>query len=275
LFLAAAMTSLKDIRLFTTQPHKCSYLPDQEAQTLFIDPEFQVEQSHNSRLSEIGFRRSGSHVYRPNCKNCQQCLSCRVLVQQFELNRRFDRVLKRNSDVEVAEVDSIIDDEYFLLYKHYIAVRHGDGDMYPPSREQFEAFLLKRCDGTQYFTLRAKGRLLGVLVTDRLENGLSAVYTFFDPLEEKRSLGTFGGVAAEAGLDLFRLLAVSPAGTVEPGTLRTGQYQGTFVIEQDGDVSFIVTPVPEPATMVAGLALGAVATLTRRRRRGQTAATAA
>jgi arginine-tRNA-protein transferase len=192
LFLAAAMTSLQDIRLFTTQPHKCSYLPDQEAQTLFIDPEFQVEQSHNSRLSEIGFRRSGSHVYRPNCKNCQQCLSCRVLVQQFELNRRFDRVLKRNSDVEVAEVDSIIDDEYFLLYKHYIAVRHGDGDMYPPSREQFEAFLLKRCDGTQYFTLRAKGHLLGVLVTDRLENGLSAVYTFFDPLEEKRSLGTFG-----------------------------------------------------------------------------------
>ena len=92
------------------------------------------------------------------------------------------------------------------------------------------------------------------------------------------SFGSFGGVTAEGALDLYRILAVSPGGTVEPGTVRAGQFQGTFVIEQDGDVSYIVTdvvPVPEPATMVAGLALGAVATLTRRRRRGQTAATAA
>ena len=92
------------------------------------------------------------------------------------------------------------------------------------------------------------------------------------------SFGSFGGVTAEGALDLYRILAVSPGGTVEPGTVRTGQFQGTFVIEQDGDVSYIVTdvvPVPEPATMIAGLALGAVATLTRRRRRGQTAATAA
>jgi hypothetical protein len=78
------------------------------------------------------------------------------------------------------------------------------------------------------------------------------------------SLGTFGGVAAEAGLDLFRLLAVSPAGTVEPGTLRTGQYQGTFVIEQDGDVSYIA-PVPEPSTF-ALLAGSAIFGLIRRRR---------
>jgi hypothetical protein len=89
------------------------------------------------------------------------------------------------------------------------------------------------------------------------------------------SFGSFGGVAAEAALDLYRILPATPGGVVDPGTIREGQFQGTFVIEQDGDVSYIVTPVPEPATMVAGLALGAVATLTRRRRRGQTAATAA
>jgi leucyl-tRNA---protein transferase len=186
------MTSLKDIRLFTTQPHKCSYLPEQEAQTLFIDPEFMVEQSHNTRLSEIGFRRSGSHVYRPNCRQCEQCVSCRVLVQHFELNRRFERVLKRNADLDVTQVLSIADDEYYLLYKYYICVRHADGDMYPPSRDQYHAFLLKQCEGTQYFAMRVRGRLVCVLVCDRLENGLSAVYTFYDPLEEKRSLGTFG-----------------------------------------------------------------------------------
>ena len=63
--------------------------------------------------------------------------------------------------------------------------------MFPPSREQYQAFLLKQCEGTQYYAMRTGGRLLGVMVCDRLENGLSAGYTFFDPLQEKRSMGTF------------------------------------------------------------------------------------
>lgn len=185
------MTSLKDIRLYTTQPHACSYLPDQRAQTLFIDPDFHIDKAWNSKLSELGFRRSGAHVYRPNCEKCQQCVSCRVRVQEFSPNRSFLRVLKRNSDLEVNEVFDISGDEYFLLYKHYITVRHADGDMFPPSREQFASFLLKHCDGTHYYELRLRDRLLGVMVVDHLENGLSAVYTFYDPLLEPRSLGTF------------------------------------------------------------------------------------
>jgi arginine-tRNA-protein transferase len=186
------MTSLKDLRLFTTQPHNCSYLDGQQAQTLFIDPEFQVDKSTNSRLSELGFRRSGAHVYRPNCRHCQQCISCRVLVAQFSPNRRFKRILKRNEDLVVSEVPDINTDEFYLLYKHYITVRHADGDMYPPSREQYTSFLLRKCQGTHYYTMRRGERLMGVMVSDELDNGLSAVYTFYDPLEEPRSLGTFG-----------------------------------------------------------------------------------
>lgn len=185
------MTSLKDIRLFTTQSHACSYLPHEQAQTLFIDPEFQVDRAYNTRLSEIGFRRSGSHIYRPNCKNCQQCISCRVLVQSFEPAPRYRRVLRRNADLVVSPVSDISGDEYYLLYKHYITVRHADGDMYPATREQYASFLLHRCDGTQYFAIRRRSQLLGLMVCDRLDNGMSAVYTFYDPLEERRSLGTF------------------------------------------------------------------------------------
>lgn len=185
------MTSLKDIRLYTTQPHACSYLPDERAQTLFIDPEFRLDKAYNSRLSEIGFRRSGAHVYRPNCDECQQCVSCRVLVNAFEPNRRFQRILKRNADIDVSPVEDISSDDYYLLYRHYINVRHADGDMYPPSREQYSSFLLKRCEGTQYYAMKVGERLLGIMVVDHLENGLSAVYTFYDPLEEKRSLGSF------------------------------------------------------------------------------------
>lgn len=185
------MTSLKDIRLFTTQSHACSYLPHEQAQTLFIDPEFKVDRAYNTRLSEIGFRRSGSHIYRPNCKNCHQCLSCRVLVQCFEPGQSYRRILKRNADLVVSPVYDISDDEYYLLYKHYITVRHADGDMYPATREQYGSFLMNQCEGTQYFAIRRRGQLLGLMVSDRLDNGMSAVYTFYDPLEEKRSLGSF------------------------------------------------------------------------------------
>lgn len=185
------MTSLKDIRLFTTQSHACSYLPHQQAQTLFIDPEFQVDQAYNTRLSEIGFRRSGSHIYRPNCRHCQQCVSCRVLVRSFEPGRRYNRVLKRNRDLDITPVASIDADEYYFLYQHYITVRHADGDMYPATREQYSSFLLNQCEGTRYYAMRHGERLLGVMVVDHLDNGLSAVYTFYDPLEERRSLGSF------------------------------------------------------------------------------------
>ena len=204
------MISLKDLRLYTTQSHACSYLPEQQAQTLFIDPEFKVDQAHNTRLSELGFRRSGSHVYRPNCKNCQQCVSYRVLVQKFESNRRFNKVLRRNADVTVIAVPGIADDEYFNLYQRYISERHGNGDMYPATREQYASFLLNQCEGTSYFALRSQGKLIGVMVSDLLENAVSAVYTYFDPEEEKRSLGTFAilwqiSEANRLGLDYLYL----------------------------------------------------------------------
>jgi arginyl-tRNA--protein-N-Asp/Glu arginylyltransferase len=186
------MTSLKDIRLYTTQPHTCSYLPEERAQTLFIDPDFKIDKAHNSRLSEIGFRRSGAHIYRPNCESCQQCVSCRVLVSAFEPNRRFQRICKRNADVVVSRVLDINDDACYQLYRQYITLRHADGDMYPPSRDQYNSFLLRHCEGTHYYAMHLAGRLVGLMVVDHLENGLSAVYTLYDPQEEKRSLGTFG-----------------------------------------------------------------------------------
>ena len=204
------MTSLKDIRLFTTQSHACSYLPHEQAQTLFIDPEFQVDQAYNTRLSEIGFRRSGSHIYRPNCRQCQQCVSCRVLAQSFEPARRYKRVLKRNRDIEITPAASIDADQYYRLYQHYITVRHADGDMYPATREQYASFLLNQCEGTRYYVMRRGERLLGVMVVDHLDNGLSAVYTCYDPLEEQRSLGSFAilwqiGEARRLGLSYLYL----------------------------------------------------------------------
>ena len=186
------MTSLKDIRLFTTQTHECSYLPEQKARTLFIDPEFAVSTEFHTNLSEIGFRRSGAHMYRPHCIQCQGCVPCRVLVNDFKPNKRFRRILKRNEDLTVEEVDSIDAEEYYMLYEHYINVRHRDGDMYPATREQYNSFLVANCDDTRYYAIRTDEKLIGVMITDMLENALSAVYTFFDINEAQRSLGTYG-----------------------------------------------------------------------------------
>ena len=118
------MESLKDLKLYTTTEHDCSYLPGQRAKTLFVDPEFRVNNEFHTRLNEIGFRRSGSHLYRPNCEHCEQCIPCRVLVNEFEPERRFMRVLKKNKDLSVEPVNSIASDEHFQLYATYISERH-------------------------------------------------------------------------------------------------------------------------------------------------------
>ena len=127
------MSSLKDIKLFTTQSHACSYLPGEEARTLFIDPEYEVSTEFHTHLSEIGFRRSGAHMYRPHCSNCQHCVASRVIVERFTLNKRYRRILRRNEDVTVSEVDdSIATDEYYLRCMRPTSMnRHSDGDMYP------------------------------------------------------------------------------------------------------------------------------------------------
>ena len=185
------MSSLKDIKLFTTQNHPCSYLPGEEARTLFIDPEYSVSTELHTHLSEIGFRRSGVHMYRPDCANCQHCVASRVVVDQFTPNKGCRRILRRNEDLQVDLIDDIASDEYYELYKNYINTRHSDGDMFPASPEQFESFLVQNCESTLLYRVSAGGNLVAVMITDLLSNGLSAVYTFYSVNEQKRSLGNF------------------------------------------------------------------------------------
>jgi leucyl-tRNA---protein transferase len=189
------MSDLSNLKLFATQPHPCSYLEDREATTLFIDPEAPVNKGLYSQLTELGFRRSGRHLYRPHCANCQACVSCRIPVRDFRPNRNQRRCWRRNQDLTLAFVDNIGTDEHYALYANYIATRHSDGDMYPPSRSQYDAFLTSEWGLTRYLEFRHQGQLLGVAVCDQLEDGLSAVYTFFDSREERRSLGVYGILA--------------------------------------------------------------------------------
>lgn len=185
------MTDLSHLRLFATQPHPCSYLENREATTVFVDPEAEINSQVYSELSRMGFRRSGAHLYRPHCSACQACISCRIPVMGFAPNRSQRRCWQRNQDITCHPVTSIRTEEHYRLYERYIQLRHRDGDMYPPSEAQYNAFLTSEWGVSHYLEFRLEQRLIGVAVCDRLEDGLSAVYTFFEPELEKRSLGVF------------------------------------------------------------------------------------
>ncbi|MDX1754806.1 MAG: arginyltransferase [Marinobacter sp.] len=185
------MTNLKTLAFFATPPHDCSYLPDREATTMFVDPRADINKRLYSQLTTLGFRRSGSHYYRPHCESCNACVPVRLNAHQFRLDRGQRRVLKRNADLHCELVPAAFTEEYYQLYRTYIEQRHSDGDMYPPSREQFTSFLVEGATDTGFLEMRLAGRLVGLAVVDALEDGLSAIYTVFDPGEEQRSLGTF------------------------------------------------------------------------------------
>jgi len=185
------MTDLSALKLFATHPHPCSYLDGLEATTVFVDPQAAMDADLYTSLSQLGFRRSGAHLYRPQCQSCSACISCRIPVKSFKTNRSQRRCWKQNSDLTMGMAESIDTEEHYQLYSRYIEGRHADGDMHPPSREQYQNFLTSEWGLTRYMEFRLDGELIALSVCDQLHDGLSAVYTFYAPEQDWRSLGKF------------------------------------------------------------------------------------
>jgi len=176
-------------QFFVTPEHDCSYLPRRQANTLFLDPRETITPQLYQRLTEHGFRRSGGHLYRPHCRGCQACVPVRIPVDAFRPNRSQRRVRRRNEDVVVRIENARFSHRLYQLYERYIALRHMDGDMYPPSTDQFRSFLLSQWSQTLFLCSYLGDELLAVAVTDQQLDGLSAIYTFFDPEQSGRSPG--------------------------------------------------------------------------------------
>jgi arginine-tRNA-protein transferase len=179
------------VKFFSTTAHACSYLKGEQAITLFADPKSRMDQRLYSELSDLGFRRSGNYVYRPHCGHCNACVAVRIPVEYFTPNRQQQRVWKRNQDLTVHLLEPEFSQEHYELYERYINERHSDGDMYPASVEQYRSFLTSDWSDTLFYEFRDAGKVVAIAVCDLLENGLSAVYTFFDPDEARRSLGAY------------------------------------------------------------------------------------
>ena len=180
---------LRQLHLFRSMPHVCSYLDDREASSVVIDPTATPSPDAYAALLAKGFRRSGSHLYRPSCARCSACVSIRIPTQLFKPARRHRRVAQRNRDIRISVLESGFHESHYRLYQRYTAQRHAGGDMASASREEFMDFLTAEWSETLFIELRLDDVLLAVAVTDRLPDGLSAVYTFFEPTLSARSPG--------------------------------------------------------------------------------------
>ena len=180
----------RNLQLYVTAETPCSYYDDRMSRNLVPDPEISLNMPIFNRLIQHGFRRSGKYSYRPYCSNCKKCVACRVPVRDFVASRSQIRCLKKNQDIELSVSDAGYQEEYFALYSRYLNSRHADGSMANPEREDFKQFLYCSWSDTRFLEFRLSGTLVALAVTDFLSDGLSAVYSFFEPDLKARSLGT-------------------------------------------------------------------------------------
>ncbi|MFA5683742.1 MAG: arginyltransferase [Lysobacteraceae bacterium] len=178
------------IRLFQTPEHACGYWPERRARDVLLDPSDPQLARLYPHMLAVGFRRSGDHVYRPRCHACRACVPLRIDVTRFRPSRNQRRCLARNADIGFLARPAQRNSERFGLYRRYLLARHPDGGMVEGGPDEFDRFLCASWSPTCFFELRQDARLLGIAVTDVLPDALSAVYTFFEPTETARSLGT-------------------------------------------------------------------------------------
>ena len=164
------MTSLQTMIFYATPPHDCSYITGEKATTMFVDPRTTIQVDTYSALSQLGFRRSGNHYYRPHCENCQQCIPVRLPVDSFVPSRSQKRVKQKNQGLKVVTRDSSFREEHYSLYERYINNRHADGDMHPPSKAQYESFLVNNPASTFFAEFWDQGCLVAVSVIDELND---------------------------------------------------------------------------------------------------------
>lgn len=190
------MSLLNDIPLtalnfYLTAEYPCSYLPNVQARSQVATPAFLINSSVYSDLVQHGFRRSGTYTYRPHCDGCQACVPLRIVTAQFIANRSQRRAWKRHASLQTTILPLQDNAEYYALYQRYQKARHRDGGMDNDDHESYQNFLLQSHVDSLLVEFREEGILRMVSVIDLLSDGLSAVYTFYEPDLPNSSFGVY------------------------------------------------------------------------------------
>jgi leucyl-tRNA---protein transferase len=182
---------LSALQFYLTAPYKCSYLEGREARSQVATPSFLVTSKIYSELVRRGFRRSGSFTYRPNCDACRACVPVRIPVNEFVPNRSQRRAARHHNGLEILLHGMKDNAEHFDLYRRYQKTRHRDDSMDSDDPVQYRNFLLQSHVDSTLVEFRDHGRLCMVSLIDILDDGLSSVYTFYDPATQGASFGTY------------------------------------------------------------------------------------
>jgi leucyl-tRNA---protein transferase len=198
-------------QFYVTAPQPCPYLPGKVERKLFTALQGEGACHLNDVLSHQGFRRSQNVLYRPSCAGCSACLSARIVVGEFTPSRGQRRVQRRNAGLSRVTRSPWATDAQYLLFRRYLDARHATGGMADMDMNEFAAMIEEspvRSRVIEYYRPRdgrAERRLVAVCLTDVLSDGVSMVYSFFDPDLERDSLGSYiildhVALAAEQGL---------------------------------------------------------------------------
>lgn len=238
-------------QFYVTAPQPCPYLEGRMERKLFTALQGEHAQHLNDALSKQGFRRSQNVLYRPSCAECSACLSARIRADAFRPGRGQRRILRRNADLERSATSPWATEAQYRLFRRYLEARHPDGGMADMDVIEFAAMIEETPVRSRVIEYRlpppsrgGTGRLAAVCLTDVLDDGLSLVYSFFDPDLAARSLGTHVildhvAMAREAGLPHVYL------GYWVPGSPKMGYKAGFDALEIFKRGAWI--PIGDPA----------------------------